>query len=28
LENAVTLSNGPTTKQGNDAVLFRILGDF
>ena len=28
LENAFTLSNGSTTKQGNDALLFRVLGDF
>jgi hemolysin activation/secretion protein len=28
VENAFTLSNGLTTKRGNDAVLFRVLGDF
>jgi hemolysin activation/secretion protein len=28
LENALTLSNGATTRQGNDALLFSVLGDF
>jgi hemolysin activation/secretion protein len=28
LENAFTLSSGATTKQGTDAVLFSVLGDF